>query len=60
MTNNPSPLRFTVLSRFDIRTGPGAVVAVFFQPLHAAGEQKAHAQAQQQSGQRKPQGLRSV
>ncbi|KRG43207.1 hypothetical protein ARC78_07520 [Stenotrophomonas pictorum JCM 9942] len=60
MTNHPAPLRFTTLRRFDIRTGPGAVVAVFFEPADTSRDQKPNANSQQQSGQRKPQGLRSV
>ncbi|MBV6780932.1 MULTISPECIES: hypothetical protein [Xanthomonas] len=31
-------LRFTALRRYDIRTGVGAVVAVFFVPQQASAE----------------------
>lgn len=60
MTNHPAPLRFTVLRRFHVHTGSGAVVAVFFKPIKPAIDQKPYSDAKQQSRQRKPQGLRSV
>ncbi len=60
MNNQPAPLRFTVLRRFHVLTGPGAVIAVFFQPRQAAGDQQPDAHTQQQSGERKAEGLRSV
>ncbi len=60
MHNRPAPFGFTVLRRFHVLTGAGAAVAVFFQPLKAAGNQKPDAHTQKQHRQCKPEGLRSV
>lgn len=61
MNQRPSlPLKFTTLRRFDVRFGPGVVVAVFFEPTDTASDQEPDANAQQKSGQRKAEGFRSV
>ena len=60
MTNNPAQLRFTTLRRFSLISGVGVVVAVFFEPANTASDKKPGANNQQQDGQHKPQGLRSV